>query len=176
MTPANDNAPVRHLVGVGNTQWRVGEQFGELTAGEIATVAKPLEMLNELVVQSMHAIRSSGLEASNGAVYVIGDVYGDECKIGKALDPIARLAQLQTGNHRQLFLHRVFWVDSKFISTVERGAHRIAGHYFDRLWGEWFSCGPFEAHAAIEAAITTNQRIKNYCVMTPLEPIMEVAA
>lgn len=176
MKAANDNVPKMHVVGLGNTDWRVGDQFGVLSADEVATVARPLEALNEMIVQALQALRSEGLDTSTGAVYVIGDVYGRECKIGKALDPISRLAQLQTGNHRQLFLHRVFWVPAKTISEIERKAHRFAEHYFERLWGEWFNCSPSEAHAAVQAAVNTNNLVKSFCVMTPLESIMEVAA
>lgn len=176
ISAANDNWPKVYTVGLGNLPWRVNEKFGDLNEREIATASEPLCSLHEILIQSIEWMRSKELSGGHHAVYVIGDVYGRECKIGKAANPINRLAQLQTGNHRQLFLHRVFWMREREASSVEALAHRIAEGSYDRLIGEWFRCSPNEAHEAIECAIEYRGNIQSYCVVTPANPLIEAAA
>lgn len=176
MHTANDNQPKRHLVGIGNAPWRVNDEFGELSPAEVMTASLPLRQLHEMVVQSVELIRTDPTGVQNYSVYVIGDVMGRQCKIGKAANPVSRLAQLQTGNPNLLFLHRVFWMRRVVADRVEVTAHRIAGNRYTRLQGEWFECSPDQAHTAIEESIHHAGVTKSYCAMTPLQHLMEVAA
>lgn len=178
---ANDNQPRRYLVGAGNITW-IRPPTPDMNAAEVSTLARPLSQLNELIRESVDTIRA---KSGYAAIYAIADIYGDETKIGKAGDPIARLAQLQTGNHRKLFLHRVFWLaeGSRTIAEgtdfVEREAHIRAGSIYTRLEGEWFKCSPSEAHKVIEEVITTAKgtgQISQYCVMTPASELWRAAA
>ncbi|WP_164903241.1 GIY-YIG nuclease family protein [Rhizobium leguminosarum] len=87
------------------------------------------------------------------AVYVVGTAYPSCVKVGMATDPTARLAQLQTGNHERLFLHRVFWTHrEQDASALEQRAHSFLQSKTDRLVGEWFACAPEIAHDTIENA------------------------
>jgi T5orf172 domain len=75
-------------------------------------------------------------------IYVIG-TYADPdiCKIGLALEPKKRLAQLQTGAHEKLFIAATFECESREIARHrERQAHKT----FDgcRTSGEWFGISP----------------------------------
>lgn len=176
MKAANDNTPKIHRIGLGNEPWRVHDAFGRLNDAETFTASQPLRVLHELVVQAIVMMRTETSAENNCAVYVIGDVHGRECKIGKAVDPVARLAQLQTGNPMALFIHRVFWLRRGDADAVEIQAHRFAGKYHKRLQGEWFECDPSKAHDAVEKAILYVTGIKSACVMTPFDALMEVAA
>jgi hypothetical protein len=178
---ANDNQPRRYLVGAGNITW-VKPEVPNMTAAEVFTLARPLAKLNDLIRESVDTIRNLNGYA---AIYAISDIYGEATKIGKAGDPIARLAQLQTGNHRKLFLHRVFWLAegsrpiAEETDVVERDAHVRAGSLYTRLEGEWFRCSPSEAHKAIEEVVTVEKgtgRIAQYCVMTPEQELWRAAA
>lgn len=178
---ANDNQPRRYLVGAGNLTW-VRPATPDMTAAEVATLARPLAKLNELIRESVDTIRK---HSGYAAIYAISDIYGGETKIGKAGDPIARLAQLQTGNHRRLFLHRVFWLAEGSVpiaeqtDAIERDSHIRAGGIYTRLEGEWFKCSPSEAHRVIEEVVSTAKgtgRIAQYCVMTPAQELWRAAA
>lgn len=173
--PANDNQPKRYLLGIGNTPWVVSEAFGELSADEVMTASKPLRALHRIVSLAVDMMRAGEI-ADECSVYVIGDVFGRQCKIGKAVDPVARLAQLQTGNPNLLFLHRVFWMGRNAADLVEMAAHGVAENRHVRLQGEWFMCSPDEAHFAIEDAIVLARNVGSYCVMTPSDHLMSVAA
>lgn len=176
LSAANDNAPKEHLVGAGNLPWVVGEHFGKLTNSEIFTASRPLRIMHEIVSQAVEMMRTDTAAQGCGCVYVIGDVYGRECKIGKALDPVKRLAQLQTGNPNQLFLHRVFWLKRAQADKVEMWSHQAAERLYVRLHGEWFQCSPDQAHLIILNSIIKSGWIKSYSVMTPTIDLMEVAS
>lgn len=69
-------------------------------------------------------------------VYVIKAKDESPIKVGKAESVTARLAQLQTGNHRQLVLKRVL----VGYSGLERQLHRKLRRH--RIRGEWFDGEP----------------------------------
>lgn len=98
------------------------------------------------------------------AVYVISDIKGMICKIGRAQSPAKRLATVQTGNAYGVYLHRVFWVDDlRSAENVERRSHEIARHF--RLQGEWFECPVNVAHTVILKAL--DEMNIDYAVFTP---------
>lgn len=167
MKAANDNAawPAEYLVGPGNVLWRAPTQPSG--GDDEKTWAFPLLILEEVVSQALAAIKEADASGKEACVYVIGDIAASAVKIGMAKDPIARLAQLQTGNPSRLYLHRVFWVSADQAANIECDAHANAGASYQRLEGEWFSCTPNEAHEAIEQAIFDGRRVQHYCAMTP---------
>lgn len=75
-------------------------------------------------------------------IYVIGtEANPDICKIGLALDPKKRLAQLQTGSHSKLSIAASFECDSREIARHrEKQAHKLFEGY--RASGEWFGVSP----------------------------------
>jgi hypothetical protein len=169
----NDNQPrQRYQTGAGNPNWVVPE-FAGLTKAEIAILAKPLIEFHDMVVEATDVVVACKTPKVECAVYVVSDIYGREVKIGKAANPAYRLAQLQTGNHRKLFLHRVFWMSQAEADQVERAAHIVAERLHSRLEGEWFHCSPSEAHEIVESVIPYEQA--RYCVMTPLSELWRAA-
>lgn len=166
--PANDNLPIEKLVGLGNRLW-APPPIDVMNSAEVDIGAKPLRILHEMIVQALACIADDEDDTLNeGAVYVVGDVMASVVKIGKAIDPVLRLAQLQTGHPNRLFLHRVFWMDKKAADIIELSAHERAALRYRRLQGEWFACTPNEAHEAIEDAIFDERCLDTYCAMTPL--------
>jgi hypothetical protein len=112
--------------------------------------------------------KSEYMTEGDCAVYVVGTNRATCTKIGMALSPIKRLAALQTGNPEALFLHRVFWFrNAETAASIERRAHEKAAQKHIRLEGEWFECGPTQAHIAVEMA--ANELRVDYAVMTPFE-------
>lgn len=75
-------------------------------------------------------------------LYFVQAENGGPIKIGLALDPEKRLAQLQTGHPERLVLCEVVWVTRSF----ERRLHTLFAAY--RLHGEWFRAHPVLAHIA----------------------------
>lgn len=83
-------------------------------------------------------------------VYVVGTLTAECVKVGMAVDPVKRLAQLQTGNPSRLYLHRAFWTLSKdSAQLIEARAHSFLRRKCNRLTGEWFYCPPTLAHETI---------------------------
>lgn len=80
-------------------------------------------------------------------VYFIQAEHGGPVKIGKALDPVARLAQIQSGNPYRLVVRHAEPVVSGY--SAERALHQIFRDY--RMCGEWFRAHP--ALAAIGRCI-----------------------
>lgn len=69
-------------------------------------------------------------------VYFISEAAGGPVKIGRGVDPSARLSELQVGNHRELVL----------LGAVKEH-DGLEGHLHDRFWlsrlrGEWFARTP----------------------------------
>lgn len=175
MQAANDNWPTEYLVGPGNALWRTPPVTATSRA-ENAAWARPLVLLEEIVSQCLAAMKAFDVTRNEACVYVIGDVVADRVKIGMATDPIARLAQLQTGNPSKLYLHRVFWVDASQAANIEADAHANASASYERLEGEWFACTPNEAHEAIEGAIFDGKHVRHYCAVTPFTSLNPEAA
>jgi hypothetical protein len=91
-----------------------------------------------------------GSDKIHDAVYVVGTLNPTCIKVGMATDPIARLAQLQTGNHEKLYLHRVFWTFKPDAARqLESCSHSFLAKKSKRLVGEWFECSPMIAHDTI---------------------------
>jgi hypothetical protein len=91
-----------------------------------------------------------GSDDIHDAVYVVGPLNPPCIKVGMATDPIARLAQLQTGNPEKLYLHRVFWtLKPDAARNLEAVAHSFLGKKSKRLVGEWFECSASVAHDTI---------------------------
>lgn len=148
MIAANDNGFVT-ISGGGNTN---------------PTLAMLERMHDELsyVNPNRAAQQNSGADG----VYVIGSVDPDYVKIGKAGSVISRLRSLQTGNPFKLYIHRIFKFERTIDTTkVEVWAHEDAGRLHGGGVGEWFRCGPVEAHNLI-ADICEKERIR-CSVLTP---------
>ena len=144
MTPANDNGYVR-MVGGGNTN---------------PTLAMLERMHDE--ISYVDPQRPDQKLPSGGAftVYVIGGVDPEYVKIGKASDVLARLRSIQTGNPLKLYVHRIFGFEkTSDTNKVEAWAHQDAARLHGRAAGEWFRCGPTDAHDLI-AEICEKERIK----------------
>ncbi|MDH2091109.1 GIY-YIG nuclease family protein [Rhizobium pusense] len=172
MAAANDNSPSkRYVAGAGNIEW-VPPDFDNLTKDEEATLARPLSKFHTMVLEAASLVTALKSPGANYTVYVISDIHGRISKIGKSADPLARLAQLQTGNPRRLYLHRVFWMSAENADYAEREAHRVAAIKHDRMEGEWFRCTPSDAHKVVEGVISANF---SYCAMTPREPLWRAA-
>lgn len=178
----NDNGvPNIFLVGAGNLEWDA-LPWADLSADEVTTLSAPLVELHSWIDEATRALRGEARGGYYCAIYVISDIYGRETKIGRAQAPTKRLAQLQTGNPRRLFVHRAFWIwceTSEDADYVERAAHGRAGAMFGRLEGEWFKCSPTEAHGVIEGVLTDaygQRRFGQYCEMTPSRKIWGRAA
>lgn len=91
-----------------------------------------------------------GSDEIHDAVYVVGTLNPTCVKVGMACDPIARLAQLQTGNPEKLYLHRVFWtIKPDAARSLEGRAHSFLAKKTKRMVGEWFECSPMVAHDTI---------------------------
>ena len=81
-------------------------------------------------------------------IYIIGS-HSDEkiCKIGIAINPKKRLAQLQTGSHAKLYVAATYACQSRDIARHrEQAAHKTFSDY--RLSGEWFGVSPDEVVAS----------------------------
>lgn len=101
-------------------------------------------------IASMCLTIREGSSDIHDAVYVVGTLNPSCVKVGMATDPVARLAQLQTGNPERLFLHRVFWMHRPAAAfELEQRAHAFLGKKSNRLVGEWFDCSQVLAHDTI---------------------------
>lgn len=113
----------------------------------MAQSEEDLIQLPELIPES--GLKLDDTEAVDGAsnddgyVYCIAECEGGRetgyFKVGTASNPNKRLADLQTGNVRQL----QFWGNPKYVShrlTVEKAAHNALSKYAIDLGGgkEWF--------------------------------------
>jgi hypothetical protein len=86
-----------------------------------------------------------------GYVYVVQWGDAGPVKIGQAIDPRLRLAELQCANWNELRLVAVVpFVKEGMAQIIEPAAHALAGEY--RLRGEWFDLEPIEAISAVLAA------------------------
>lgn len=170
---ANDNRKQRaYRTGAGNAEWVV-PAFENMSKAEVVTQSAPLVEFQMMLAEAIEVVEREKSPAAECAVYVIADIYGRESKIGKAVNPLLRLAQLQTGNPRKLFVHRVFWSSQELADAIERDSHRTAEMHFGRLEGEWFACTPSDAHDVIESVI--GDFPISFCAMTPLRELWRVA-
>lgn len=176
---ANDN----HIVGLGNIHWRPPET-PDMSPAEVRTLCKPFNELHEMIAEATSIVNADKTGRYGGAIYVISDIYGHLTKIGKAMSPLDRLAQLQTGNPSKLFIHRVFWLandgsrwltQAALVDRIERDSHRSAEVRYERLEGEWFRCSPSDAHDVVYEVIGREPSVKKCCVMTPLRDIWRAA-
>ena len=89
-------------------------------------------------------------------LYVIAEQPLGPCKIGVANDPLARLQELQIGNHRRLVLYnRIKVEDHRY---AERTAHSLARRNKQHLRGEWFAISVLEAVEIIKKAVDMSTR------------------
>lgn len=158
------------VLGDGNIPWRVQPRRG----GSDRTFEVPLHNVRKIARKSRKLLAANDNKPHPAhAVYVVSDVVGDVSKIGRAHCPSSRLSRIQTGNPEELFLHRVFWVDSgRVAQEVERIAHELAAP-FGRMMGEWFCCKPHEAHSVIVEALDAMNI--DYVAITPFSKIREAA-
>lgn len=111
-----------------------------------------------------------GSNEIHDAVYVVGTLKANCVKVGMANDPIARLAQLQTGNHEKLYLHRVFWTSAPDAARdLESRSHSFLTKKTKRLVGEWFECSPMVAHDTIVNACRS--LVLGFQAITPHGPL-----
>lgn len=131
---------------------------GEADASSLCGLAKEASIARKLLVAN------DNQPTSAHCVYVMSDIGGLVCKIGRAHSPAKRLATVQTGNPNTIYLHRVFWVDDqRSAEGVERRSHELARHF--RLQGEWFDCPVDVAHNVILKAL--DEMNIDYAVFTP---------
>lgn len=113
----------------------------------------PVCVDEDRLVEFSYSVNDGKVMRGRCAVYVIGEVDAACVKVGVANNVVSRLASLQTGNPRKLYVHRAFWFQHKETANCVEGAtHRTLGKAHRRLVGEWFECNPHEAHKAILAA------------------------
>jgi hypothetical protein len=139
------------IVGDGNVEWNSDDHLDRLGVARITAKS---------TLMNLHALLSEATKTADRVhrdcrtfVYVISDLSGEFSKIGYAVDPIKRLASLQTGNPRKLYIHRSFMLCKLSVAKkVEYWSHSIASERHARLEGEWFECSPSQAHSVIEDA------------------------
>lgn len=146
-----------------------GQKFDTIGAGNVVGDERSLSSLGECISEFRLYPDGSrmGKPFSGQFVYIVGSLAGDSVKIGKAVDPISRLASIQTGNPEKLFIHRAFYfATTKIASRVEHWSHEIASERHGRLEGEWFRCDPMAAHEVVMEA--AHEERASYCVVTPI--------
>ncbi|MBX4941161.1 GIY-YIG nuclease family protein [Rhizobium binae] len=165
-TAANDNRAVDIVAaGDGNIEWKSDDYHARLKTAGIEDQS-PLMNLHALLCAARWTTSDKVRRDRSAFVYVISDIRGEFSKIGYAVDPIKRLASLQTGNPLKLYIHRSFMLRKLSIAKkVEYWSHAIASERHGRLEGEWFQCSPSQAHSAIEAAC--NEVGCGYLAATP---------
>lgn len=138
----------KRVVGVGNVSG-VSERALEHLLSEISDVGRLPSQI------------------ANSFVYAISDEHQKFTKIGYAVSPVRRLAELQTGSPHRLMVYRAFRFPTISIAKeVEFNAHSIASRQYRRMSGEWFSCSPVQAHEIVDAA--ADMAGYAYCVFTPI--------
>ena len=98
-------------------------------------------------------------------VYVIRD--GDYAKVGIARDALERVAQLQTGNPRDLEVIYTVDVGAEFAGRVEQVAHGWLRRKYEHARGEWFIATNLQAKKAIKRAIEIIAEMDNDNTPTP---------
>lgn len=86
--------------------------------------------------------------STDGFVYAITNMSG-QVKIGVSIDPLARLAQLQTASHAPLTLAYA-GISPSTGYEIEARAHEVLGKH--RMQGEWFNIPVAVAVAALAGA------------------------
>lgn len=139
------------IIGDGNIEWRGTEHRAMLAQARLGDES-PLINLHKLLVAAAPTAKRIRRDGA-AFVYVISDIEGEYSKIGYAVSAPKRLASLQTGNPKKLYIHRSFIITKLSVAKrVEFWAHTIASEKHKRLEGEWFHCSPSQAHTAIEEA------------------------
>ncbi len=117
-------------------------------------------------VATLSRVMGCGDENIGDAVYVVGTLRADVVKVGFAADPLARLIQLQCGNHERLFLHRVFFSRNyDNVPYIEKLAHKFLEKKCKRHVGEWFECSPVVAHDTVTNAFRS--AVSAFWAITP---------
>lgn len=116
-------------------------------------VAKQVGLSIPTLYKNLHARPEIGGPRVSSHVYVVGSDDGP-MKIGIAIDPRNRLAELQVGHPFKLKVLRTWKHEAA--AHIELEAHKILRG--NRLQGEWFSVSPEEAIAAVERAIKRKER------------------
>lgn len=83
-------------------------------------------------------------------LYVIGNNESKQ-KIGFSANVEKRLAELQTGNPDQLYIHHTQAVPKDRVRLLERKIHRELG--YRRIKGEWFNMSANDAKLMLDFAI-----------------------
>lgn len=93
-------------------------------------------------------------ERGRCCVYVVGPVRGMPSKIGIAMDIVARMSSIQSGNWTDMVVHSLVWTPGKLVALrVEERVHEIlkrAGKWVTR---EWFNVPPEWAQKAIDCVV-----------------------
>jgi hypothetical protein len=84
------------------------------------------------------------------AVYVIGAFEMEPVKIGRAKNPVRRLAEMQVGSPYTLRLFHAFYGRSDVVEVLELEAHEILRDLGFHVRGEWFDCTPDEAASVVK--------------------------
>lgn len=118
---------------------------------------RDLQQLGRHLARSNGAATSSTTTIEGGFVYVIGDRSGRH-KIGSSRDPIARIAQLQTGSAEKLDFSFIAVAPEAAYVAIERGAHDLLEQQkMPEAGNEWFGV---PASIAIGAVIEAANRQK----------------
>jgi hypothetical protein len=109
-------------------------------------------------------------------VYIVGVMPSGPVKIGLSTNFRNRLVCLQTGFHLDLKLIRKWKLNCSSATRLERAAHRELKDV--QLKGEWFSCSP---DVAIAAIAQIGKRTKRFRDWTPYQaegstPLISAAA
>lgn len=103
--------------------------------------------------------------ADSQQVYIIRD--GEYAKVGIARDTLERVAQLQTGNPRDLEVAYTINVDTEYAGWIEREAHARLRRKHEHVRGEWFLATDLQAKKAIKRAIDIITEMENDNTPTP---------
>jgi hypothetical protein len=98
--------------------------------------------------------------APESAIYLIGPRDRSVCKIGVAMNPAKRLAELQVGCWEELHTYALFWFIEGRAYGVEKLSHRIADKMGKRLRGEWVDMDPGGAAYIVGSVIHSTMRVK----------------
>ncbi len=78
------------------------------------------------------------MSQTKGYVYLIKSQCRSVVKIGKAIDPIKRIKEIQTGSADVLYLHATIYSENP--AFLEKQIHKLLKRYWVR--GEWFRFTP----------------------------------
>jgi hypothetical protein len=92
--------------------------------------------------------RMAGETHELSSVYVIGSLEMEPVKIGRSLNPLQRMKEMQTGCPYRLYVFGALYGRKDAIIALEWETHRVLSEFGFRVGGEWFEVAPDDALAA----------------------------